>query len=290
MQLSQNTDYEILEGMSAWVASERRANTHVIHYLREIEERRLYLQFASTLFEFCTEVHGYSRSEAQVRIDAMRLTKAIPEVIEDIDAGRLSLTVAAQAQSAFRRENVRRRKMGKPQLNEDEQKTVLEDLMSISTRQADRKLATHFPNQPPPEKVIPLSDNLTRIEFNAETDEMKNYHRLQTVYHHQTGGQWGKLFAILANNDIERLDALPRRAPGIEQGQTRYIRKATKQYVWANWERGCDHIYENGVRCGSRQNLQIDHIIEYGQGGSNEPENLRLLCGQHNRFRNAVNL
>lgn len=32
------------------------------------------------------------------------------------------------------------------------------------------------------------------------------------------------------------------------------------------------------VLCGSTQQLEVDHIVRYIDGGSNEPENLRTLC------------
>jgi len=113
----------------------------------------------------------------------------------------------------------------------------------------------------------------------------RNKSRLVAYYYHQTGGSWAKLFDVLADHEIEKLDAPPRRAPGSKQGRTRYVRKQIHQEVWSNWERGCDHILKNGERCGSRQNLEKDHIIEFGQGGRNERENLRLVCGAHNRYR-----
>jgi hypothetical protein len=32
-------------------------------------------------------------------------------------------------------------------------------------------------------------------------------------------------------------------------------------------------------------NLQVDHIVPIAMGGTNEPENLQLLCGYHNRAK-----
>jgi hypothetical protein len=285
MSLNNKTDAQILSELKVWVGKERDAVTHVLHYLREVEERKLYLLGASSLKEFCMKVLKYSRHEAQARIDAMRLLKIVPEIDADLDSGKLSLTVAAQTMSSFRKEDARRETAGESPLSEEEYKTVLADLMSASTREADRKLATHFPGQPQLEKTKPVSENLTRIEFNANAEDMKKFERLQAYYYHQTGGSWEKLFAILANHEIKRLDTPPRRSLGSKQGRTRYVRKQTHQEVWAKWERGCDHKLQNGERCGSRQNLERDHIVEFIKGGTNKRENLRLVCGAHNRYR-----
>jgi hypothetical protein len=285
MFLNNKTDAEILSGLKAWVGKEREAVTHVLYYLREVEERKLYLHGASSLNEFCMKVLKYSRHEAQARIDAMRLLKIVPEIDADLDSGKLSLTVAAQTMSSFRKEDVRRKALGQSPLSEDEQKTVLADLMSVSTREADRKLAAHFPDQPQLERTKPVSQTLTRIEFNVDAETIKKLERLQAYYYHQTSGSWEKLFEILANHEIEKLDTPPRRAPGSEQGRTRYVRKQIHQEVWSNWERGCDHKLENGERCGSRRNLEKDHIVEFSEGGTNIRENLRLVCGAHNRYR-----
>ena len=40
----------------------------------------------------------------------------------------------------------------------------------------------------------------------------------------------------------------------------------------------------DGVRCGSRAWLEYDHVIPWGQGGGNDPHNIRLYCRAHNRL------
>jgi len=288
MNLSNRTDTEILQGLTHWVGTSRNAESHIAFHLLEVESRKLYLPQADSIREFCMKIHRMSRHEAQTRVDAMRLLKAIPEIADDLESGRLSLTIAAQTQSAFRMENASRKKTGQEPLTEHEQKAVLQDLMSGTTREADRKLATHFPNTPKPECAIPVSKDTTRFEFNADTDLSENLERLQTVYYHQTGGLWGNLVAILAKHEIAKLDASPRPARG-SKTRSRYVQRSVHQYIWSKWKDGCDFILENGERCGSRRNLQQDHILEYSKGGETILENLRLLCGPHNRHRSRCN-
>ena len=36
-------------------------------------------------------------------------------------------------------------------------------------------------------------------------------------------------------------------------------------------------------KCGSKDNLQFDHVKPVSRGGKNTPKNVQLLCGPHNR-------
>jgi hypothetical protein len=68
-----------------------------------------------------------------------------------------------------------------------------------------------------------------------------------------------------------------------EAKRTRYI-AADEKYRVPGAESGC--AYEaNGRRCGATKFLQLDHIEPFAHGGANTAENLRWMCGAHNRFR-----
>ncbi len=68
--------------------------------------------------------------------------------------------------------------------------------------------------------------------------------------------------------------------------RSRAIPAAVRRQVWER-DRGCCSYVDraSGRRCGSRHLLEIDHVVPYALGGSAEPDNLRLLCAAHHRYR-----
>jgi hypothetical protein len=51
------------------------------------------------------------------------------------------------------------------------------------------------------------------------------------------------------------------------------------------WERDggcCAWTAPDGRRCGSRWQLEVDHVLPPSRGGTSTPDNLRLACRQHN--------
>jgi 5-methylcytosine-specific restriction endonuclease McrA len=61
---------------------------------------------------------------------------------------------------------------------------------------------------------------------------------------------------------------------------SRYIPLATQREVWRRANSCCEN-------CGGNYAPQIEHIIPIAVGGSNEPDNLKLLCRNCN-LRNAI--
>ena len=80
--------------------------------------------------------------------------------------------------------------------------------------------------------------------------------------------------------------ATPATAPPQPRVRSRAIPAAVRRQVWER-DRGCCSYADRGSgrRCGSRHLLEIDHVVPYALGGSAEPDNLRLLCAAHHRYR-----
>ena len=73
--------------------------------------------------------------------------------------------------------------------------------------------------------------------------------------------------------------------PGV---RGRAIPAAVKREVWRRDRGRCRYVDRtSGRRCGSQHLLQIDHVVPYACGGAAEPNNLRLLCAAHHRYRHV---
>ena len=75
------------------------------------------------------------------------------------------------------------------------------------------------------------------------------------------------------------------RAPGATHNKrSRHIPAGVQDAVFRRDDGRCTYVGKNGVRCGATVHLQIDHLRPFCRGGKHTIDNLRLLCGKHNRL------
>ena len=71
--------------------------------------------------------------------------------------------------------------------------------------------------------------------------------------------------------------------------RNRAIPTHIRRYIWKRDQGRCTYLnHQSKKQCGSSHFLQIDHIHPFALGGNSDPENLRVLCASHNRYREVL--
>ena len=91
--LHQLSDRFLLDQTARLAACECSATAELIAAIAEVDARRLYLgESCSSMFTYCTRVLHLSEHAAYDRIEAARLARRFPEVLEQLASGSLTLT------------------------------------------------------------------------------------------------------------------------------------------------------------------------------------------------------
>jgi hypothetical protein len=280
MQLQHLSDDGVDQALHRLVRFERENLTVILHHLREADRRRLYSKYRySSLFDYAVKRFGYSEDQAWRRINAMRVLRDLPEIEDKIASGALSLTNLAQAQSLFRQE----KKAGRVRDTNDKL-AVLEKIENCSKREAEKIFAVEAPQPKFESKAIErklivseeLGAKLKRLE---ELKPNIEFHGLVELLADLGLATWdplekAKRRALCAETRVQP-------APAQKQRVTiRHIPNEIKHALFLRDEGRC-------TNCGSKINIEIDHILPFALGGTNDLANLRLLCRSCNQ-RHAV--
>jgi hypothetical protein len=134
------------------------------------------------LFDFVTKDLGYEPASAMRRISAARLIQQIPEVKTKIQNGSLKLTVVAQAQSFFKKEE----SVTGNKLKTEQKKQILQNLENKSSREAELELVKLRPESVKhSERLRPLTEEFTEIKFVISSDLKTKITELQNLLSHQ---------------------------------------------------------------------------------------------------------
>ena len=284
MHLQNLSDSDLIQFTRQAASREREATLQVLLHLHEVERRRLYLESGyPSLFEFCVRELGYCAGSAQIRIESMRLLRDIPAenrklVTEKLDSGALKFSQLSAIQKHSRTVKAQG---GKVEISQ--KIALLERLEDCSTRETE-KIVMEALHVSPPEgtelKVHLDSEALAMLEeFKALTSHSNSQGNTSTAFKHalKLGLETLKRKRGLAAPVTSCSEVNPKQAS---------IPSPTRRLIWKGSGGRCSHVDScTGRRCTSQYFLQVDHIRERARGGSHEPENLRLLCRAHHRWR-----
>jgi len=291
--------------------SERLATAHLIAALAEIDARRLYLgEGCSSLFTYCTRVLHLSEHAAYGRIEAARLARRFPFILDLLLDGSLTLTSVTLLSPALTEENHREvllaaRHKSKRQIEEQvaalrpqapappsiRKLPVLKRAASIppppSREVSPLALAaesTTLPQPPRPNVVKPLAPEQYKIQFTISGETHDKLRRVQDLLRHSIpNGDPATIFdkaLTLLLTDIEKkklaATAKPRgdRSP---QRSSRHIPASVKRAVWKRDGGRCAFTGTQG-RCEEQAFLEFHHVEPFAAGGRSTVENLELRC------------
>jgi hypothetical protein len=125
------SDPDLLTATFRATQTERDATARLVALLAEVDARRLYLgEGYSSMFVFCTRRLRMSEHAAYARIEAARLARRIPGILDRLADGRLSLTTIG---------------LLAPHLDDDHCEALLDAATHQSKREVERLIASLHP-------------------------------------------------------------------------------------------------------------------------------------------------
>jgi flagellar biosynthesis component FlhA len=225
----------------------------------------------SSLFDYLTKHLGYSAGSAQRRIDAARLMKEVPELSEKLESGSLNLSQVSLVQKAIRQKKVQI--SNKLEILESLENKSFFESQTIVAKALDIEIKEQT-------KITNQKDESVRLEVTLTKSQWEKLQQMKSLLPNGSG-EWSEVLEYLADKVImQKIKA--RTAP---KPSAKRINISMRKHI-RNRDQCCQHKDKTTGRiCGTKLNLQIDHIKPIWAGGQSTIENLQLLCANHNRYR-----
>lgn len=176
---------------------------------------------------------------------------------------------------------------------------ALETAMAAAETRQDRSGPARTP-EPPGPAPMPAATRLEQramVQFCAGEDFMVLYHKLRSLVWHRlpVNPSMEQVLSFALEYVIEREDPEKRSRRSSRQRERgagtasanrnpRYVPAHVRDEVHTRDQGRCTYVGPSGLRCGSTQALQVDHVVPVARGGPGTAANLRLLCAHHNRI------
>lgn len=287
MEIRNLSDEDLIKHVTILAANERRATLDLLYSLMELDGRRLYLgQGYSSLFEFCRRKLKYSEGAAQRRILAARCLSENPELAALLLEGEVSLCTIATAAKSIQSE-----------------KTELSQIVGKSKREVEAIVANVVPRTKPREmakaivtaprgKASPSGlptpgkepkEERYELKFSVTKEVYRKFQEVKARLSNALGSDLSleAIFTRLVESELK--EPAPR-AAGMTGSRSRYIPCSVRREVYRRDGGQCSYVGPDETRCSERHYLHFDHITPFALGGSNDAQNIRLLCCRHNLF------
>ena len=298
------TNAELENELKTASTDERVLTKKIVELIAEALRRRLWAgRGYSSAHRWLAGEFGYSDSSAGRRLDAARLLADVPDVAEKLATGELTLSSLSQLQSAIHQEEKRTGEKITAEAKQD----VVKKIEGKTSAEASRTVSTEFPevSRAPKESLKPAGADGWTLTVGLDSAQKAALDRARELLSHShPSATWAQIIAHLAIELAKRADPVARAARRTEKSpkmpqrfsatedvspSTRKpLPRALRDSVLAKAGGSCEFADpRTGAQCGSRVRVEVDHVVPFALGGSDEASNLRCLCAQHNRHESA---
>ena len=296
--ISHLSNLELLNRFGKLVQTERKITHLVLDCIAEIDSRKLYLDKAyPSLYEFLVQEFGYSSSAALRRIESARLLREVPGLACKIESGALNLSQLSKVQQAVRTvQKVEARKL------DIQEKQELLNRIEHTTQQQTEVILSQALSLPifAEDRTKHHRDESVTLTITFSKEQMAVLKQAQDLIAHAVPEKnWAEAITYLAQKEVDRrtqsrndkpqsATGKPTPAAGVAVGKIpsrKPLLNTTKKVILRR-DKCCQYKDKTtGKICGSTRFLQADHRQPIWAGGDDKPDNLQILCAQHNQHK-----
>ena len=253
------------------VTIERKTLVEILEHLQKVYDTRLFAKMGySSLLKYLITELGYSESAAYRRMQALKLTRQLPQTKELVASGELSLSNISHLQNFMKGKNA------------DEKQKAITQIKGKTSKQTQDILFDLVPEKKEhnPASVKRVSSGQSRLSVTLSDTAME---KLDTLRARTKCYDTGKLVELALDLALSKTDVTKKKnhqSKGSTRARTIIV--SVKKQVMKRADSRCEY-----PGCDEKHFLEWDHITPVAHGGSNELKNIRLLCRAHNQ-RTAI--
>jgi hypothetical protein len=257
----------------------RKQELLVVHLMREADRRKIWAEMGyQSLMDYCVRSFKISETDFYRKRSILDTIREIPEIEAKILEGKLNTTSVSQAATFLKREA---KLLNRP-ITTSEKRDVLFQLEGKSFREVQRELSPHG------------DSSTAQNPYAAPTRIQRTYYSTPNL--EMLIERAKKAFAPLLPPGADHADLLTKvfeialHAAGTPLEPKTQDREPISETIRLAVSRrdnfACAYVNpRTGLRCGSKHQLELNHITPYSRGGDDSIENLRLVCRTHNQHR-----
>ena len=260
------------------------------------------------MFDYINRGLKYSKPAASRRLKAARCVRDNPKALDMLKSAELSLSTICQASSVVKQGNASIERFAGVSAREAEKiaseykpapKKKIKDSIKPLGRKIDTKsLALLDPSSDVGTELAPAKHI---VRFEVSNDFTEKLEEIRTVISNKipAGASLEEVLSFCMETCLDKhcpkrkeVRSVKRQTAKRKAGKSKTVTISNSRYIPASIKSTvlkrdgyqCSYISPDGIRCGCRQYLELDHVVPFALGGTNEVDNLRVLCSPHNKM------